>query len=189
LLARLEDPTDQVAWERFDARYRGMLIGFARRLGLDLADAEEAAQRTLIAFCKAYREGKYDRDKGRFRHWLRGMARNEIARLYKEKARQPLPVSQRSSLEAVLQLVRDPEPLTAIWEEQWQAHIVRECLRRAAGHFSARDVEVFKRLMIEEQSVERITQAMDVSQHVVYHAKHRILAFMCSIQAELENVA
>ena len=42
LLEGLKDPRNEAAWRRFMDRYRPILIGFARRLGLSPSDAEDA---------------------------------------------------------------------------------------------------------------------------------------------------
>jgi hypothetical protein len=36
MLAALHDARNEPAWEAFDARYRPIIVGFARNLGLDL---------------------------------------------------------------------------------------------------------------------------------------------------------
>ena len=52
MLEGLRDPGNETVWRDFDERYRPVLIGFAQRLGLTAADAEDAAQETLLAFMK-----------------------------------------------------------------------------------------------------------------------------------------
>ena len=66
LLNNLHDEHNDAAWREFDDRYRPILLGFSRRLGLPDADAVDVAQETMIQFIKEYREGKYDRERGDF---------------------------------------------------------------------------------------------------------------------------
>ena len=63
MLDALHNPSDVATWEEFDQRYRPVLIGFARNLGLDDADAADVAQDTLARFLEQYRDGKYERDR------------------------------------------------------------------------------------------------------------------------------
>ena len=61
LLEGLFDSDNELAWSHFDARYRPIVIAFARKLGLSESDAGDVAQETILQFLKEYKEGKYDR--------------------------------------------------------------------------------------------------------------------------------
>ena len=50
LLEGLFDPRNVQAWQIFDSRYRPLVIGYAKRRGLQDADAEDLAQVTLTEF-------------------------------------------------------------------------------------------------------------------------------------------
>ena len=78
LLDDLADPANEAVWHDFDARYRPVLVGFGRRLGLGAEDAADAAQDALARFVRSYREGRYDRGRGRLSSWIIGIARNCI---------------------------------------------------------------------------------------------------------------
>ena len=186
LLESLRSPHDDAAWRRFDARYRPVLIDFARSLGLDPHDAEDIAQKASMAFCKAHREGKYART-GRLKNWLLTVAHNEIADFCAERARRPLPTGQRTATADILATVRDPDTISTIWERQWQAHAVRECLRRASTQFSPRDMRVFESLTLEGRTVDDVAEATSLSRDAVYQVKHRVLAYLCQAREELES--
>lgn len=70
LLDALRDYRNEPAWAEIDARYRSVIRGLARQLGLGECDAEEAAQQSLTEFVRAYRDGQYDRRKGRLSPWI-----------------------------------------------------------------------------------------------------------------------
>jgi RNA polymerase sigma factor (sigma-70 family) len=189
LLESLRDPGDESAWRRFDDCYRPMLLSFARRLGLHEHDAHDAAQNAILAFRRQHTDGAYDRQKGRFKNWLLGIARLEIVDLCEDRARQPIPASQRTSLEAALHLMRDPESLSAVWEEQWRDHILREAFARAKTQFSPRDVRIFEMLTVEDRPIADVAAAVSVPPHVVSQVKYKVLRYMRGIQAELEAIA
>ncbi len=67
LLNALKSPANKTAWRDYVNRYRPVVVRFARRLGLDADQSEDAVQQTLIAFSESYREGRFDRTKGRLR--------------------------------------------------------------------------------------------------------------------------
>jgi RNA polymerase sigma-70 factor (ECF subfamily) len=74
LLDALRERDNEPVWAQIDARYRPVIAGLARRLGLRDADADEVAQQTLAEFVRSYREGRYDRSRGRLSSWVLGMA-------------------------------------------------------------------------------------------------------------------
>jgi DNA-directed RNA polymerase specialized sigma24 family protein len=88
LLVGLKDSANERVWAEFCARYRPVLLSFARRLGLTEDDAQDAAQETLQAFADGYPPGQYARDKGGLRNWLYGIARNQIHLLRRRDERQ-----------------------------------------------------------------------------------------------------
>ena len=47
LLIRLRRPADEAAWREFDAAYSELIVRYCRRLGLQLADAEDVRQLVL----------------------------------------------------------------------------------------------------------------------------------------------
>ena len=55
LLDGLFDSANQSIWREFDARYRPILMAFARRLGLNRDNAADVTQETLACFVRDYR--------------------------------------------------------------------------------------------------------------------------------------
>ncbi|MBN1347387.1 MAG: sigma-70 family RNA polymerase sigma factor [Phycisphaerae bacterium] len=187
LLAGLRDPANAEAWQRFDALYRPMLVRFGLRLGLDPTDADEAAQRTSVSFCKAYQQGQYDPDKGKFRNWLFGIARHEICDLHTERAKQPISPGQRSSIADALSLLSDPDSLTKVWDREWQEYVLSVCLRRAKQNFTSRDMRIFELLTLNRLAVKQVAQDETLSPDAVFKIKHRVLKFMSQVKVEVEG--
>ncbi|MAT80435.1 MAG: hypothetical protein CMJ29_02160, partial [Phycisphaerae bacterium] len=122
LLNNLHEADNEAAWREFDERYRPILIGFSRRLGLPEADAVDVAQETMVQFIKEYREGKYDRERGRLRSWLLGIARFRVAGIYRKRATSR--VSRGES--AIVDMPRENE-----FEEAWDTERRMTILRKA----------------------------------------------------------
>ena len=187
LLNSLRDPRDEGAWRRFDGCYRPLVIEFARRLGAPEAEAEEAAQRTMAGVWKTFQDGRYQRSRGRFKNWLLGIARHKLADLLAEQARQPLSPSQRSSVEAVLACVRDPESVSLVWDRQWTEHVLRRCFEQARTRCTPRDVRIFEQLTVAQKPAEEVAAAMRVPIKTVYNVKHRLLTYMREVYRELDE--
>ncbi len=54
LLEELHDSANDAVWREFDARYRPILVSFAKKFGLDDDDSVEVAQESLAQFVKDY---------------------------------------------------------------------------------------------------------------------------------------
>jgi RNA polymerase sigma-70 factor (ECF subfamily) len=187
LLARIADGEDRSAWKHFDSRYRPIVLRLAVRLGLPQHDAEDAAQDALAAFLEGFRAGRYDREKGRLKNWLLGIARNKIADLFADRMRQPMRPGEPSTGDGVLAMVCDEHTMSSIWEGEWRAAVLQECLAQARMHFSSRDVSIFERLTVLGQPPDEIAESLAVSRNAVYLAKHRVLDYMRRVKDKVAD--
>ena len=78
LLAQVRSPANREAWDDFALIYRPVIYRLARRRGLQDADAQDLAQRVLMAVASAIGSWEKSNESVRFRHWLRRVARNAI---------------------------------------------------------------------------------------------------------------
>ena len=73
----LRDLSNQTAWRSFVDRFHRPIVRFVTRMGFNGEDAEDVTQETLAAFADSLREGRYDRERGKLRTWLFGIAYNK----------------------------------------------------------------------------------------------------------------
>src|SRR5439155_3254735 len=78
LLLRLRDAGDQQAWEEFVDLYAPLVYGFARKHGLQDADAADLTQEVLRAVAGAVPRLDYDPARGSFIAWLLTVVRNKL---------------------------------------------------------------------------------------------------------------
>src|SRR5919197_2744578 len=78
LLVRLRDPNDADAWSEFVRLYAAVIYGFARKHGLQDADAADLTQEVLRAVAGAVGRLEYDPARGSFRGWLFTVVRNRL---------------------------------------------------------------------------------------------------------------
>src|SRR3954453_6111989 len=79
LLIRLGDPRDGEAWGQFLDLYAPLVYGYARKQGLQDADAADLAQDVLVAVAGAVGRLEYDPCRGSFRSWLFTIVRRKIS--------------------------------------------------------------------------------------------------------------
>src|SRR5437667_1767580 len=75
LLHALKDSDNHARWDEFHRTYCGLLIGIARRSGLNEHEAEEAVQDTLLSVAQKMPEFRYDPTKESFKGWLLQLTR------------------------------------------------------------------------------------------------------------------
>jgi RNA polymerase sigma factor (sigma-70 family) len=177
LLASLRDPANDAAWVEIDKRYRPIVTNLARRAGLNDADAADVAQETMSAFFRAYQAGRYDRDRGRLRAWLIGIAKNSIADAHRARAKGP------GRLETALSPDMDDQPWAAAWEAERRAEVLRLALAelRASDRLDPKNLSAFEMAAIQNVPVPQVAASLGMSAQEVYLAKSRCLERMRTI--------
>jgi RNA polymerase sigma-70 factor (ECF subfamily) len=184
MLDDLLDPANEQVWRQFDRRYRPIVVAFARRLGLQPEDAADAAQETLRRFVLAYRQGKYERDRGRLRSWLIGIARNCILDLRQEAASRP----ERPGLTAIERLPEEAQ-LTSIWDDERDRAVLRDALDalRTETRTDERTITAFEEVALQQRPAADVAASMGMSLNDVYLAKHRCLRRLRGLVEDLAD--
>ena len=185
LLDALHVTRDDIAWQTFDHRYRPILIGFARALGLSDADANDVAQETLARFLKDYREDKYDRARGRLKSWLLGIARMRIADVRRAAARRG-PMAGGSMIGDL----DDEKTLTELWEREERTAMLRDAFHELKTATKTKDVTIraFELNVLREVPAAEVADTLGISRHEVYLAKNRIADRLKTILARIETI-
>ncbi|MFO0985169.1 MAG: sigma-70 family RNA polymerase sigma factor [Planctomycetota bacterium] len=184
LLQGLADPGNDQVWGEFDLRYRPVLAGFARKLGLSAEDAEDAAQDALVRFAREYRAGRYQRERGRLRSWLFAMARACVADLRRKRTPE-----RGGRGDSVLQELPAAAELDRVFESEWRAAILRAGMRELRQSLGADpdSARVLERIALEGRSPAEVATEFGMTVNAVYIAKHRALERLRAILARLER--
>src|SRR4051812_5813822 len=89
LLLRLRDPLDKEAWRHFVDLYAPVVYGYARKQGLQDADASDICQDTLAGVARSIGRLEYDPAKGAFRNWLFTIVRRKLANWREAETNRP----------------------------------------------------------------------------------------------------
>jgi RNA polymerase sigma-70 factor (ECF subfamily) len=171
LLLRVRDPGDAVAWGVFAEIYGPIVYSYCRRSSLQETDASDVSQEVMIRVSHAIQRFEYDPARGGFRHWLGRITRNEIARFFQSKGRQPasLALSDRDANQA------NETPSESHWDEHFHTALLDAAIRRIEQLFEPSTWQAFQSVWIEDRTPEAASQILGIPVEKIYVAKSRVL--------------
>lgn len=186
LIEDLRDPKNAEAWGRFDARYRPILIGFARQLGLSAEDASELAQRTMAEFAGSYLKGRYDRGKGKLSSWLIGIARNVASGMRRPRGQGHRVGGDTMADEMPAELPEDAH-LTLLWEREREQAILNEAMTilRTRTRTEENTFRAFELFAVRGTPAEMVASECGLSVEAVYVIKNRLTRRLREIVRDL----
>jgi RNA polymerase sigma-70 factor (ECF subfamily) len=184
LLDSLMDPARDAVWTEFDARYRPILTAMALRVGLDRAEAEDVAQETLAEFLRAYRQGRYDRGKGRLSSWIIAIAQNRALMRLRSRARRG---GARGG--SALVDIGDATGLTQIWQVEQERAILARAWNtlRSTGRTAEKTLRAFELVALRGTPAAGAAAECGMTLDEVYIAKNRVTKRLREIVAELTS--
>jgi RNA polymerase sigma-70 factor (ECF subfamily) len=161
---------DADAWADLVRVWQPSVYSWCRRRGLQPTDAEEISQRVFVSLFRRGIDRFRGDGAGSFRAWLWVVARNRVTEHFREQARQPRLEGPDSGLAEPPSV--DPESLRELFD-------LRGPLGRAADLIRARVAprtwRAFWRVVVDDQSVERVAEELGMSVASVYTARSRVL--------------
>ena len=188
ILSGLRNYDNAVAWRQFDARFRRPIISFARRLGLSEPDAEDVAQETLAEFASAYRDGRFDREKGRLSHWLFGIAYRQALSGRRQYQRRAAKAGVALAETTFWQQVPDADTASRSWDQEWEQALLQQCLDQVSREVETVTLQAFQLVVGQEQPPATAALELGVPIKTVYNAKHRVLKRIRELRTALESV-
>ncbi|NLX13995.1 MAG: sigma-70 family RNA polymerase sigma factor [Phycisphaerales bacterium] len=188
LLEGLRVPNNQTIWNSFVERYRPMIVSYGIRLGLGQTDAEDAAQQALIAFCSAYTEGKYQREQGRLRTWLFGIAKRQILNYRRQGRRREVQVADSPSETNFFDRRPDDDRMEQLWDEEWRNAVLKQCLQEVRRDFDAKSMEAFELFAHQGWPAAKVAEHLQMTSNAVFIAKHRIMKRIRELLPQMEEI-
>ena len=174
LLLRLRDVHDAAAWREFLDLYAPLVYGYARKKGLQDADASDLSQEVFHAVAQAIGRLNYDVGRGRFRNWLFTIVRRKLANR-RMAERQRTPRSGDSATEFLLNHCAAAEDSDAEWEAEWQQYAFARACAQVRNAVKEPTWQAFWRTAVDGQSCKEVARDLGLSVGAVYHARSRIL--------------
>ncbi len=175
LLIQIRDGTNQAAWQEFVDLYGPVIYGFARKRGLQDADAADLMQDVLRSVSSAIGRLDYDRKHGTFRGWLFTITRNKVFNFLSARRIRP----QASGDSATNQLLAE-EPAAAdgaeTWELEYQRRLASLAMEHVKSEFHANTWQAFWLTAVEGLAAAEVAKRVGMSPGAIYVAKSRVLA-------------
>ena len=177
LLVRIRDGRDHEAWRQFVELYAPLVYGFARKRGLQDADAADVMQDVLRSVARAAGRLNYDPSRGTFRGWLYTVARNKVFNFLDAGKNRLGRGSGDTGVREKLEAQPDPESsLAASWEEEYERSLADVAMRRVQAEVQPATWKAFWQTAVEGRSAREAGEAVGLSAGAVYVARSRVLA-------------
>jgi len=176
LLLQIRDNSNQGAWSEFMAIYGPMVYGFARKRGLQDADAADLMQDVMRSVSTAIGRLDYDRSQGTFRGWLFTITRNKVFNFLQSRRIRP-----QGSGDTTTNRMLDSHPESAdesseSWEQDYQKRLAAVAMDRVKAEFQPNTWQAFWLTAVEGVPVAEVSKQVGLSAGAIYVAKSRVLA-------------
>jgi RNA polymerase sigma-70 factor (ECF subfamily) len=152
----------------------------ARLRNLEPADADDIVQDVMLAVTAHIGEFRYDRDRGKFRQWVRRIAEAKIIDHYRRKAAQ-----KNAELEDVH--ADDRPSFDELWEEEWRLQDLHWCLDQIAADIAPRRMDAFRSYVLEGQPAREIAARLEMTEGYVYVTRYHVLQLIRKKMGQLDG--
>jgi len=190
LLNRLKDGADADAWHEFVHLYGPVVYGFARKRGLQDADAADLMQEVLRSVARNAVRMEYDPKRGTFRGWLYTVTRNKIYNFLNGQRNRPRATGDAAAQERLDSIADRTTDRDDDWELEYQRRLSDQAMDLVRGEFQPNTWQAFWRTAVEGRAAQEVGGELKMTPGAVYVAKSRVLARLREevqkLQAEAE---
>ena len=174
LLWRIRDCEDTDAWRQFGELYAPLVYRFARKYGLQDADAADLTQEVLEIIAGGAERFHYDPERGSFRGWLYQVTRNELYKFLRRQKNHPIGTGDTKG-----QILLEQHPASndgeRCWNREYRQRLFAWAAKQVRGEFRDSTWQAFWQTAVKGCSGKVVAQELGMSIGAVYVAKSRIL--------------
>ena len=175
LLIQLRESDNHGAWQEFVKLYSPIIYGFARKRGLQDADAADLMQDVMRSVSGAISRLEYDQKQGTFRGWLFTITRNKIFNFLSARRIRPQ-ASGDSSTNQMLNSHPEANDEADTWEQEYQRRLAALAMEQIQGEFEAKTWRAFELTAVQGIAAVEASKQLGLSAGAIYVAKSRVLA-------------
>src|SRR5438445_4636991 len=175
LLVQLRDGANRGAWQEFINVYGPVVYGFARKRGLQDADAADLMQEVMRSVSTAIGRLDYDRNQGTFRGWLFTITRNKIFNFLSARRIRPQG-SGDTTTNRLLETHPDESDGSDAWELEYQRRLAALAMERVKGEFQETTWRAVWLTAVEGLATADAAAQVGLSPGAIYVARSRVLS-------------
>lgn len=185
LILRLPRSADAVAWREFVELYEPLVLRFARRRGLQEADARDLVQRVFTSVAGAVERWQPDPSRGKFRAWLFRIARNHLINQARLRRRER-PVGGSTQVRRLQAEIDERVMDAGDIETEYRRAVFESAAARVKRLVQPATWSAFWETMVEGRSCEEVAEELGIRVGAVYVARSRVVSRLRAVAEELE---
>ncbi len=182
LLERLHDGSDPMAWNDFFDRYWPLLFSIARQRGCSQHTAEEVVQDVMLAVFEGKAVFRHDPSRGRFRDWLGGVVRRQVA------ARRRAPAERcrgrGGNEDPCIEAEASGDGSDSSWQAAFEQAMLMFLLDAVRREISPRTYLAFELFTLGECSGAEVARLTGLTRNAVYQAHKKVLRRLRELGAQ-----
>lgn len=187
LLVRLRDAKDADAWSQFVDIYGPLVFNFARRCGIQEADAADLVQEVMSEVSKSIARFEYDPQQGKFRSWLYKIAKRTAGHVRRRQQRQPKGTGDTATHNRLNELPDTRFEDEQFWDDQYQRQLLEWAADRIRDNFQPATWQAFWLTAVEGLSAQEVAQQLGINVGSVYVAKNRVTKRLAEKVREIDD--
>ncbi|MFC5050449.1 RNA polymerase sigma factor [Rubritalea spongiae] len=170
LLRRAIDLNDDHAWNELNKHYERFIYYILHQLNVSSSDIDDLAQQTLIILMRDL--PKYDRERARFRTWLKQVIRSTALMHFRQRESQQVKMNKFAG-DAQLSQQDQTTDIDQYIEEEWETYVTNVAMKRVRKEYRGQAIEVFE-LGLQGISAQQIAQRTGLTISSVYTLRKRV---------------
>ena len=176
---------DVEAWQRLVDLYAPTIFHWCRQAGLRDEDAGDVVQEVFKSVVAGL-EG-FDRDRGGFGAWLRGIARHRIQDHFRRQGGLPAARGGTDAQRQFLEIADMPDSSFPDYQKNPEADVWHRAVELVRAEFEAGTWQAFWRVAVDGQRPADVAEELGMTLGAVYKAKSRVLRRVRQELADLEE--
>jgi RNA polymerase sigma-70 factor (ECF subfamily) len=164
-----------------------VVYGFARKRGLQDADAADLMQEVFRAVSAAIGRLDYNPERGTFRSWLFTVTRSKLANFLNGRRRHPRGSGDSDAQERLEEQSAPGDDGAALWDREYEQRVFHWATEQVRGEFQEATWQAFWLTAVEGRNAKEVGQRLGLSPGAVYVAKSRVLARLKEEVLHLED--
>ena len=165
LVERLKHREDAAAWTRFVSLYTPVIFTWARRVGLQEADARDLVQDVFAVLLKTMSDFRYDPAQS-FRAWLKTIALNKVRERQRRRREDQLANGEE---------LAESADSHAFWEVDFRRDVLRRAIHIMQTEFQPTTWKACWGVLVDRRPAADVAAELGISVGAVYAARFRVL--------------